>query len=54
MKKLFAKDKENRQATKQLELKHFVLKQICNVTVVWSWPKQFNSNYELALNVENE
>ena len=28
MKKLFAKDKKNRQATRQLELKHFVLKQI--------------------------
>ncbi|MBE0439319.1 MAG: hypothetical protein IBX57_06070 [Gammaproteobacteria bacterium] len=28
MKKLFAKDKKNRQAFKQLELKHFVLKQI--------------------------
>nr|AEP20700.1 ribosomal protein S14 [Durinskia baltica diatom endosymbiont] len=28
MKKLFAKDRENRQVVKQLELKHFVLKQI--------------------------
>ncbi len=28
MKKLFAKDKENRKLAKQLELKHFVLKQI--------------------------
>ena len=28
MKKLFAKDKENRKTVKQLELKHFILKQI--------------------------
>lgn len=28
MKKLFAKDKENRKTIKQLELEHFVLKQI--------------------------
>jgi ribosomal protein S14 len=28
MKKLFAKDRKNRQTAKQLELKHFVLKQI--------------------------
>ena len=28
MKKLFAKDKKNRKTTKQLELKHFILKQI--------------------------
>jgi ribosomal protein S14 len=28
MKKLFAKDKENRKIVKQLELKHFILKQI--------------------------
>lgn len=28
MKKLFAKDKENRKLVKQLELEHFVLKQI--------------------------
>nr|AEP20736.1 ribosomal protein S14 [Kryptoperidinium foliaceum endosymbiont] len=28
MKKLFAKDRKNRQAVKQLELRHFVLKQI--------------------------
>jgi len=28
MKKLFAKDKKNRQLVKQLELKHFILKQI--------------------------
>ena len=28
MKKLFAKDKRNRKIVKQLELKHFVLKQI--------------------------
>lgn len=28
MKKLFAKDKENRKTVKQLELEHFVLKQI--------------------------
>ena len=28
MKKLFAKDRKNRQTVKQLELKHFVLKQI--------------------------
>ena len=28
MKKLFAKDRKNRKATKQLELKRFILKQI--------------------------
>lgn len=28
MKKLFAKDKENRKAVNQLELEHFILKQI--------------------------
>ena len=28
MKKLFAKDKENRKRVKQLELEHFILKQI--------------------------
>lgn len=28
MKKLFAKDKKNRETVKELELKHFVLKQI--------------------------
>lgn len=28
MKKLFAKDRENRKTVKQLELRHFVLKQI--------------------------
>lgn len=28
MKKLFAKDKKNRKTIKQLELKHFILKQI--------------------------
>lgn len=28
MKKLFAKDKENRKAVRQLELEHFTLKQI--------------------------
>lgn len=28
MKKIFAKDKKNRQTVKQLELEHFVLKQI--------------------------
>jgi len=46
MKKLFAKDKENRQATKQLELKQFILKQISTnsnfiKTVRW------NALYEL-------
>ena len=30
MKKLFAKDKKNRKQIKQLELKHYVLKQISN------------------------
>lgn len=34
MKKLFAKDKRNRQTVKELELKHFILKQIAT-----------NSNY---------
>jgi len=28
MKKIFAKDRENRKIVKQLELKHFILKQI--------------------------
>lgn len=46
MKKLFAKDKENRQAVKQLELKQFILKQISTnsnfiKTVRW------NALYEL-------
>ena len=30
MKKIFAKDKKNRNTVKQLELKHFILKQIYN------------------------
>ena len=30
MKKLFAKDRKNRKQIKQLELKHYVLKQISN------------------------
>lgn len=46
MKKLFAKDKENRQSVKQLELKQFILKQISTnsnfiKTVRW------NALYEL-------
>lgn len=46
MKKLFAKDKENRQHVKQLELKQFILKQISTnsnfvQTVRW------NALYEL-------
>ncbi len=49
MKKLFAKDKENRQFVKQLELKHFVLKQIStnsNFVKTARW----NALYELACN----
>ena len=30
MKKIFSKDKQNRNTVKQLELKHFILKQISN------------------------
>jgi len=46
MKKIFAKDKENRQAVKRLELKQFILKQISTnsnfiKTVRW------NALYEL-------
>jgi ribosomal protein S14 len=47
MKKLFAKDRENRQITKQLELKHFVLKQIAtnsNIIKTARW----NALYQLA------
>lgn len=41
MKKLFAKDKKNRKVIKQLELKHFILKQIATnanflKTVKWN------------------
>jgi len=47
MKKLFAKDKENRQSVKQLELKHFVLKQIAinsNIVKTARW----NALHQLA------
>lgn len=48
MKKLFAKDKKNRQIVKQLELKHFVLKQISTnsnflKTVRWNALYELNS-----------
>jgi ribosomal protein S14 len=48
MKKLFAKDKENRQAVKQSELKHFVLKQISTnsnfiKTIRWNALYELNS-----------
>lgn len=48
MKKLFAKDKENRQIVKQSELKHFVLKQISTnsnfiKTIRWNALYELNS-----------
>lgn len=51
MKKLFAKDRKNRQASKQLELKHFILKQIStnsNFIKTTRW----NASYELINNKE--
>jgi ribosomal protein S14 len=47
MKKLFAKDRENRQLTKQLELKHFVLKQI-STNSNFIKTARWNALYELA------
>lgn len=47
MKKLFAKDKKNREATKQLELKHFVLKQISTNSNLMKTTR-LNVLYELA------
>jgi ribosomal protein S14 len=47
MKKLFAKDKENRKTIKQSELKHFILKQIStnsNFLKTTRW----NALYELS------
>lgn len=47
MKKLFAKDKKNRTIIKQLELKHFVLKQIstnANFFKIVKW----NALYKLS------
>lgn len=47
MKKLFAKDKENRQSFKQLELKHFVLKQI-STNSNFIKTARWNALYKLA------
>lgn len=47
MKKLFAKDRENRQVTKELELKHFVLKQI-STNSNFIKTARWNALYELA------
>ena len=48
MKKLFAKDKKNRHIVKQLELKHFILKQISTnsnflKTIRWNALYELNS-----------
>jgi ribosomal protein S14 len=47
MKKLFAKDRENRQITKQLELRHFVLKQI-STNSNFIKTSRWNALHELA------
>ena len=49
MKKLFAKDKKKRQFIKQLELKHFILKQISTnsnfiKTICWNALHELNCN----------
>ena len=41
MKKIFVKDRQNRNYVKQLELKHFILKQISSDT---NFPKLFRWN----------
>lgn len=49
MKKIFAKDKKNRQFIKKLELKHFILKQISTnsnfiKTIRWNALHELNYN----------
>ena len=47
MKKLFVKDRENRQTAKQLELRHFVLKQI-STNSNFIKTSRWNALHELA------
>jgi ribosomal protein S14 len=47
MKKLFAKDRENRKNIKQLELEHFILKQISTNSNLLK-PIRWNALYKLS------
>lgn len=47
MKKLFAKDRENRKTIKQLELEHFILKQISTNSNLLK-PIRWNALYKLS------
>lgn len=47
MKKIFVKDKENRQIVKQFELKYFVLKQI-SANANFAKTTRWNALYELT------
>jgi ribosomal protein S14 len=47
MKKLFAKDRENRKTIKQLELEHFILKQISTNFNLLK-PIRWNALYKLS------
>lgn len=47
MKKLFAKDRENRKSVKQLELEHFILKQISTNSNLLK-PIRWNALYKLS------
>jgi ribosomal protein S14 len=48
MKKLFAKDRQNRKTLKQLELKHFVLKQI-STNSNFLKPIRWNALHKLSI-----
>lgn len=47
MKKLFAKDKKSRQVVKELELRHFILKQI-SINSNFSKTTRWNALYRLS------
>lgn len=47
MKKIFVKDNENRRAVKELELKHFILKQI-STNANFAKTTRWNALYELT------
>nr|BBC77747.1 ribosomal protein S14 [Nitzschia sp. NIES-3581]BCQ06508.1 ribosomal protein S14 [Nitzschia putrida] len=47
MKKLFTKDRENRKSVKQLELKHFILKQI-SINSNFLKTVRWNAIYQLS------
>ena len=52
MKKLFAKDRRNRKIVKQLELKHFILKQI-SINSNFLKTVRWNALYKLSNTSEN-